>query len=552
MMKLAMALVLGAGMTSGAWGQPSSVVNGPHNLSASGTGRVRAASEDEVCIFCHTPHNASPVRPLWNRSFSPDAYSIYASRALDARPGQPTGVSKMCLSCHDGTIALGSVLSRDMPIAMAGGVTTMPAGGSNLGTDLRDDHPVSFRYDTSLASKDPQLRSPRALPHEVRLDSNAELQCSSCHDAHDNSRGKFLVMKNTNSELCVSCHQVGTTQITAHRDCSACHQPHSAPSGPYLLRKPTITQTCTSCHDGTVSGAHDIASDLRKLSVHDTGAAVDPAGPAQAQASCVDCHEPHTMGRGSSPAPGVHANFGRIDGVNASGSPMAAANNEYEVCFKCHADRNAIQPSVPRRIAQNNTRLEFAPSAVSFHPVMAPGKNAEVPSLRPGWTVASVMQCSDCHASDSGESAGGAGADGTHGSNASPLLVARYETGDFMAESASAYALCYKCHDRSNILSDASFPLHRKHIVDERTACAACHDGHGIASSQGSVFNNSNLINFATDVVFPDPVTGRMEFRDTGRLSGECFLRCHSVSHSPARYPSGSPLALPSGVLPPR
>jgi predicted CXXCH cytochrome family protein len=548
-----MAAAMAAGMATCTWAQPSSVVNGPHNLSASGPGRIRAASEDEVCIFCHTPHNAAPVRPLWNRSFPPDAYTIYTSKALDARPGQPTGASKMCLSCHDGTIALGSVLSRDMPITMAGGITTLPAGSaSNLGTDLSDDHPISFRFDTSLASKDPHLRNPRSLPREIRLDSNAELQCTSCHDAHDNSRGKFLVVQNINSQLCTSCHQVGTTLVNGHRDCSACHQPHSAPSGPYLLKRATITRTCTACHDGSVVGAADVASDLHKFSVHDTNASPDPAEPLEKTTSCVDCHEPHTMGRGSAPAPGIHPNFGRVSGVNASGSPIQAAANEYEVCFKCHADRNTIQPAVSRRIVQNNTRLEFSPAAVSFHPVMAPGKNSEVPSLSPGLTVGSLVQCSDCHSSDSGTRAGGGAADGTHGSNSAPLLVARYETNDFTPESAGAYALCYKCHDRANLLSDASFPLHRKHIVDARATCSACHDGHGIANTQGSVFGNSNLINFATNVVFPDSVTGRLEFRDTGRFSGECYLRCHGVSHSPARYPGAGQLGLPRGLAVPR
>ena len=65
---------------------------------------------DNACNTCHTPHGAAPVRPLWNRYTPIDAYRIYTSRSLDAEPGQPTGASKMCLSCHDGTIALGAVL----------------------------------------------------------------------------------------------------------------------------------------------------------------------------------------------------------------------------------------------------------------------------------------------------------------------------------------------------------------------------------------------------------------------------------------------------------
>ena len=55
------------------------------------------------------------------------AYIPYSSSSLQAKPGQPTGTSKLCLSCHDGTIALGSVVSRNQPIAMAGGRSKSPA-----------------------------------------------------------------------------------------------------------------------------------------------------------------------------------------------------------------------------------------------------------------------------------------------------------------------------------------------------------------------------------------------------------------------------------------
>ncbi|MBK7404378.1 MAG: hypothetical protein IPJ41_07005 [Phycisphaerales bacterium] len=313
--------------------QQGSVVDSPHNLSVGGPGPVRAVSESEVCIFCHTPHNSAPIRPLWNRSTPVDGYRIYTSRALDADPGQPTGASKMCLSCHDGTIALGAVLSRTTPIPMAGGVTVMPAGASNLGTDLSDDHPISFRFDSSLAAKDPHLKDPALLPEALRLDANGELQCTTCHDAHDDSRGMFLVMHNNNSELCMACHQVGTTTITEHQDCNACHQPHTAPSGPYLLRGLNATETCLRCHDGSHTGAADIASDLGKASIHETGSPVDPPDPQYRHSSCTSCHEPHSMHSGSATAPTVHPNFGSIDGVNASGSSVPLASYEFEVCF---------------------------------------------------------------------------------------------------------------------------------------------------------------------------------------------------------------------------
>lgn len=209
---------------------------------------------------------------------------------------------------------------------------------------------------------------------------------------------------------------------------------------------------------------------------------------------------------------------------------MTVATAEHEVCFKCHGDNNPVRPTIVRRQPQSNMRLQFSPSAISFHPVGRPGVSTEVPSLKPGWSTSSTMQCSDCHASDSAASSG------THGSTWAGLLVSRYSTADQTSESASNYALCYTCHDRSSILDNRSFPGHRKHIVDLRTSCSTCHDSHGIASSGGSARGNSHLINFDTSVVTPDRVTGKLEFQDTGVFRSECTLTCHGSNHSPKRY----------------
>lgn len=516
--------------------QQTSVVFTPHNLSSGGPGQVRATSENEVCIFCHAPHNSSPVRPLWNRAMPTESYTIYTSRAMTATPGQPTGMSKMCLSCHDGTIAIGSVISRQTPIAMAGGVSTIPDGPSRLGTDLSDDHPVSFRYDTSTAAHNQKVRSPSALPPEIRLDGNSELQCTSCHNAHNNAFGKFLVKRNENSELCTSCHQMGQTNISAHQNCSECHQPHTAPSGPYLLKRATISETCNACHNGTVPGAANIASELQKPSHHDTASPVDPPGALTDHATCASCHEPHTMMSGKSQAPRVPPNFGALAGVSSSGASLKAASYEYEVCFTCHADRGTGQAWLTRVIEERNVRSQFSPSGVSYHPVVAAGRSSDVPSLIPGWTTASRMSCSDCHGSDNPGDGAGLQPKGLHGSMFAPNLIQRYETRDYTSENAQNYALCYKCHDRGSILDDRSFKGHRKHVVEYRAPCAACHDAHGISSKAGRADRNTHLINFATSIVRTTRA-GRLEYIDLGSHSGQCFLSCHNKEHTGERYP---------------
>ena len=131
-----------------------------HDLSVVGPGPIKASSESDVCVFCHTPHRGTGDLPLWNHTLSTATYTPYSSSTTKATIGQPTGSSKLCLSCHDGTVALGMIANRSRPIEMRNGVVNLPAGPSNLGTDLSDDHPISFLYDSSLVAADGHLKDP--------------------------------------------------------------------------------------------------------------------------------------------------------------------------------------------------------------------------------------------------------------------------------------------------------------------------------------------------------------------------------------------------------
>ena len=518
-----------------------SIVNSPHNLSVSGPGTVRAAGTSDVCIFCHTPHNATPVQPLWNRALPTSSYKTYTSNSLKAKPGQPTGTSKLCLSCHDGTIALGSVNSRKQPIEMAGGITTLPPGKSNLGTDLSDDHPISFVYDATLINKNPKLKNPVNLPPGVRVDANKELQCTTCHDAHNNRYGSFLVLSNANSELCNTCHTMGKTDIASHQPCADCHKTHTAPSGPYLLAKAKVSDTCLSCHDGSSGETKgvNIKALVNSSNPHDTGSPVNLTDHIPGNTDCKDCHEPHTMLATSAAVvpPGISPRLGAIDGIDAQGTAQVKAQYEYEVCFKCHGDKEAVTQRISRQIVQSNLRLKLASNAISFHPVTAKGVNKDVPSLRPHYTVDSMISCTDCHGSDTSRKGGGTGPNGPHGSSYPGILLARYETADLTTYSTGAYALCFRCHDNTKVVADEGpFPKHKLHVDNNQTPCSACHDSHGVALAQGSTLHNFALINFDRAIVFPDEVQHKVEFTHTGPRHGTCTLKCHGKQHTNASY----------------
>lgn len=537
-----------------------SIVDTVHNLSASGPGRIRAQSESQICIFCHAPHNTGGLKPLWNRELPNASYQIYRSTTLDAVPGQPTGASKLCLSCHDGTIALGSVLSRSEQIRMSGG-DFIPSGLTNLGTDLSDDHPVSFFFTPGVAASDRQLNSPTSLPHEVRLDASGQLQCTSCHDPHHNRFGKFLTKRLEFGELCITCHNLDGWNTSPHRlsnaavtispnndwpfasvaenACRNCHRPHGAGGHERLLIFENEEDNCLDCHDGQIARTN-IRSEIEKMSSHDPRRYTGRHDPRETRAGtnvhveCADCHNPHmaTAQLDTGAYIPIGATLLGVPGMALGGANIDRSLHEYEICFKCHADTAvSISRRIQRQSPLDNMRLKFNPGNPSFHPIVVSSPSEETPSLVTGLAHGALIRCTDCHNNDTGRRSGGAGPDGPHGSNYDFLLERNYETMDDTPESEYDYAMCYKCHQRSSILADQSFSLHSKHIEEERTPCSACHDPHGVSTVQAGTSEHSHLINFDTTIVRPEPTTGRLEYRDTGRLSGTCTLVCHGQSH---------------------
>jgi predicted CXXCH cytochrome family protein len=543
-----------------------SVLSSKHNLSISGPGDIRATMESEICLFCHTPHRATAAQPLWNHALSQATYAPYESSTTKATVGQPTGASKLCLSCHDGTVALGMLNSRASAIEMRSGIVTLPAGKTRIGTDLSDDHPISFTYDNALVTANGQLRDPATLNQKVKLDHNNQMQCTSCHDAHNNEFGKFLVRDNHASGLCVECHNMNQWAVSAHRNsnktwngtgvnpwpnisaktvtaaaCESCHTPHNAGTKPRLLTFADEEQNCTSCHGGNVA-RKNVEAEFRKFSVHpilSTTGVHDPAEDAvnpPRHVECADCHNSHAANSTSAVAPNASGALAGLVGINQDGAVVHPLTRQYEQCFRCHADSVSRGPArVPRQFVQTNTRLEFAPGNASFHPVVAPGRNANVPSLLSPLTTSSRLYCTDCHNSDSGPNAGGSGANGPHGSVFEPILERRLALTDNETETAGTYALCYKCHSRSSILADESFP-HRIHVVDNKASCVTCHDPHGVQ-------NSAHLINFNS--LYVTPFNSRLEFKDMGTFRGNCTLTCHSgaanaVTHDATAYGTGA------------
>lgn len=194
------------------------IVGTDHDFSGSGF------SGGEICVVCHTPHNADTSvteAPLWNHEITKVQFAMYTSPTLDAsQDTQPTGSSKLCLSCHDGVTAIDSFGGNVGDIVMSGSA----AVGRNA--NLTDDHPISIIYDKALSVTDPGLHDPDTTSviigeggDKTRQGTISELmtpdgkvQCSSCHDVHNNFVGPgtndqpFLKVSKAKSKICLTCH----------------------------------------------------------------------------------------------------------------------------------------------------------------------------------------------------------------------------------------------------------------------------------------------------------------------------------------------------------
>jgi predicted CXXCH cytochrome family protein len=527
-----------------------SVANTPHNLSTSGgkgAHDIKSTVEGRICIYCHAPHHASSVTPLWSRQLSDKTYTLYSPANMIATVQQPRGPSRLCLSCHDGTIALG---------LLAGGVVLDPSLKSfgemaresdprknpNLGTDLSDDHPISFIYTPKAELLDPALLRAQG----IILDQDAFVECTTCHTPHNNVNGNFLVV-NVDAQhdaLCVRCHtltgwELGGDSDTAHKTggdrfsqvltdavkadgCMNCHLPHSAPGHVALQKGAKEEETClTSCHNAAPYAnvkdefnrtyRHPVQNYDRQHSFKEPL----PLSNALKHVECVDCHNPHRSGYVDGPLDSLKLPppapkptiSGPLRGVRVDNAGRTASY-EYEVCFKCHAGNSAdsfAAISALRPVRQFSTYqedLRFSSNNASFHPVTVDRVDRVDAgrSLKNDYQVTMKrIYCIDCHS--------------PHGSNVSHILKAQNE--DTFPAIGNDYPLCFGCHD-ANFIGDpvrvphaASAALHRSHVLgfyatvgadhNRKAPCAACHDPHGVPASRGAgAINGEHLINFDT------------------------------------------------------
>jgi predicted CXXCH cytochrome family protein len=527
----------------------------PHNFSASRSAGSPeyGSTEERLCVFCHTPHHAGPEGPLWSRDVPDQDYQMYTSPTMTATLSpKPTGASRLCLSCHDGTIAVGT---------LAGGyvLTSAPAvtGRTLIGQyhDLSADHPISFTYPVRSG-----LAAPSALPPAIKLGPGNTVECTACHDPHDNEYGNFLVMNDPDgARLCTSCHLIPgwvTTPLSIHKTgimtnnqgCGNCHQSHKNPGAQELLKYGPEEKNCTlACHA-------EVAPEFASPFIHPVSAnngihrenEIIPA--VLAHVKCVDCHNPHQATNlaappqpPSSPIPRtVNGPLAGMRGIDSGGSPADPAQYEYQVCFRCHSGAatasNFVGPSgayplrPTRLLGTVNERDRFAITNSSFHPVIGqtnqPLTSFAVKSLISPVT-GTFVYCTDCHK--------------PHGSLYPQLLTAKYDTFSEPYVSFNS-ELCYRCHNEAFILNStlSGFPVHSAHVNPTQIGrppvpCSGCHDPHGVGTVPHLINFDTALLPVAADLPF-----AAQTYLSTGPGQGRCTVSCHSTG-SPNKYTHSYP-----------
>ena len=215
---LAIAMLLIAGVAY------AGILNSKHDMRSSLTASVPTGGYNEICVYCHTPHNAattSTTSPLWNRSVTTAAtYIPYTSSTMNNTMDATLGPqSNACMTCHDGTLSVNAL--KNTPLGTAGQGDNAPltaaglivAGDTNFGSDLSNDHPVGITFSNTDDSGLYTLAEVQAKTTQVRLfgSSTNQVECASCHNVHNpgltsDGTAPFLKSTNTASALCLACH----------------------------------------------------------------------------------------------------------------------------------------------------------------------------------------------------------------------------------------------------------------------------------------------------------------------------------------------------------
>ena len=402
---------------------------GVHSLGPGSSSPISGARPDP-CAYCHATHSGLNMG-LWNQKLTTQGYTTYTSNTEKNLGTQPVlgGASNQCLSCHDGTVAVGATVAYGQ-VTTHGSMYATDVFGSNM----QSSHPFSLalplKDNVNLVATLATSGQTADTTGAVKL-INGNIECSSCHNPHVQAKDpmslNFLVKDSSNGQLCLACHDpsrtgagqvnqladwttsvhalsqskispaagVGTYPTVASDACNACHAPHNAAGTARLLRG-VNEQDCIACHNGgtNISPMPVYANVFAEYATPKVGhpfpTSTNPHDAAETtllnnnrHATCVDCHNAHGSQEVAafSPAPTIRISQKNVAGISASDGTgvLTPAVNQYENCLRCHGTSSGkqvlpIYGYFPVRAVSAGDPLnlvpQFALTATSSHPVM--------------------------------------------------------------------------------------------------------------------------------------------------------------------------------------
>ncbi len=222
---LTAALVMSASM---AFASGSSIISGTkHNLSTTSL-YDKSSAQTQICLFCHTPHNAIRNVPLWNRNNpAGSGFALYTSSATLAAAVKNSSlsadsISLFCLSCHDGGAIEGRIVKYDSTGGTVSGTGTAAdkitsSAAIAAGGNLTNSHPIGFDYNAAQVAGTTGLKTLATIqantgPTGIKFYKQPakggvnQLECASCHKVHDNTNIPFLRTTRSGSVICLACH----------------------------------------------------------------------------------------------------------------------------------------------------------------------------------------------------------------------------------------------------------------------------------------------------------------------------------------------------------
>jgi len=182
------------------------MTSGVQSLSYDNAGNTN----NNICVYCHTPHNASASAisgPLWNRTESSATYIPYGTTIAGTNANTLGTETTACLGCHDGTIAIDSILNAPGSGTWTSNTLTIN-GYALVDDDLTDDHPVGFSYadsETALGTGLVVQATVETAGMEF-FGAGSQMECATCHEVHGSGNESFLRVSNASSDLCLTCH----------------------------------------------------------------------------------------------------------------------------------------------------------------------------------------------------------------------------------------------------------------------------------------------------------------------------------------------------------